>query len=87
MVLVFLGLYAVSAIVSYFICEKTDNTNIVTYDNYTIEIINATNCIDMYGNPAIKIYYNFTNNTNKPIASNYVFDEIAYQNGIELQRT
>lgn len=86
-VLLFLGLYAVSTVATYFICKKTDTTHIVTYDSYTVEIINATNCIDIDGNPAIKIYYNFTNNSNKPVASSYVFDEAAYQNGIELQRT
>lgn len=56
-----------------------------TVDNlYYVAVVKAELLDDYYGDPAIRIYYEFSNNSGKAVALGDVLNATAYQDGIAL---
>ena len=56
-------------------------------DDYYITVLQAELTTDYYSSPAIRIYYEFTNNSQSDCSLNDALFTIAYQDGIELKYT
>lgn len=56
-------------------------------DDYYISVLQAELTTDYYSTPAIRVYYEFTNNSQSDCSLNDALFTIAYQDGIELKYT
>lgn len=68
------------------VSEETGPSDSGELGDYTVSILNHELTEDYEGNPAIRIYFDFTNNS-EDTASFYISTAVkAFQNGIELEK-
>ncbi|MEG0777613.1 MAG: DUF5067 domain-containing protein [Oscillospiraceae bacterium] len=56
-------------------------------ENFYIEIVGATHFTDTNGNSAMRVFYNFTNNSTRPISAWEALNIVPRQDGHELKNT